>query len=109
MAFTTALSLMRASIYAKMGVDAVWTPAGGGAVALRALPVMPDQIVEVQGLGRQVTPSRLINVRASETVATGAPAKGDRIVIDNETFTVLATPRKLDNRRLEWTIALGST
>ena len=106
----TAFDDMRDALYgdANLAVAVAYQPLGASAVTLSALLSLGDQAPEIPGLGRRVTPARVIRVRVSEAEAAGiTPQADDRVTIGGETFRVLSTPRREDVRRAEWTLDLG--
>ncbi|HIJ93095.1 MAG: hypothetical protein QF511_08245 [Rhodospirillales bacterium] len=88
------------TVFACFGVDAVYTPDGGGAVYVRVIVRCPDEIV---GFGdtRILTETALFEVRASE-VAT--PQSGDRLTVDGTDYVIQGEPERRDPDRLVWTL-----
>ena len=88
------------AVFARFGVDAVYTPDGGGAVCVRVITRRPDEIV---GFGdtRILTETALFEVRASE-VAT--PQSGDRLTVDGTDYVIQGEPERRDPDRLVWTL-----
>lgn len=79
--------------------DARWRTAGEGAgVVVRVITKRPDQAANF-GDSRVMLPTMLVDVRRSQVAA---PASGDTVEIDSETFEVIATP-VIDSLRLVWT------
>lgn len=78
--------------------NALWRTGGAGAgAAVRVITKRPDQITGF-GDSRAILPTMLIEVRRSEVAA---PAAGDTVEIDGETFAVIATPL-IDSLGLIW-------
>ena len=88
------------TVFARFGVDAIYTPDGGGAVTVRVIVKRPDEIV---GFGdtRILTETALFEVRASE-VAT--PQSGDRLTVDGTDYVIQGEPERRDPDRLIWTL-----
>ncbi len=92
------------TVFARFGVDAVYTPDGGGAVNVqlnvRVIARRPDEIV---GFGdtRVITETNLFEVRSSE-VAT--PRPGDRLTVDGAEYVIQGEPERRDPDRLIWTL-----
>jgi hypothetical protein len=88
------------TVFARFGVDAVYTPDGGGAVNVRAIARRPDEIV---GFGdtRVLTETALFEVRSSE-VAT--PQPGDRLTVDGADYVIQGEPERRDPDRLVWSL-----
>lgn len=79
--------------------DARWRPGGEGAgVVVRIITKRPDQTANF-GDSRVMLPTMLVDVRRSQVAA---PASGDTVEMDSETFEVIATP-VIDSLRLVWT------
>ncbi len=88
------------TVFARFGVDAVYTPDGGGAVNVRVIARRPDEIV---GFGdtRVLTETALFEVRSSE-VAT--PQPGDRLTVDGADYVIQGEPERRDPDRLVWSL-----
>ena len=88
------------AVFVRFGVDAVYTPGGGGAVNVRVIVKRPDEIV---GFGdtRVLTETALFEVRASD-VAT--PQPGDRLTVDGTDYVIQGEPERRDPGRLVWTL-----
>ena len=88
------------AVFVRFGVDAVYTPDGGGAVSIRVIARRPDEIV---GFGdtRVLTETALFEVRASE-VAT--PQPGDRLTVAGAEYVIQGEPERRDPDRLVWTL-----
>ena len=79
--------------------DARWRAGGEGAgVVVRIITKRPDQAANF-GDSRVMLPTMLVDVRRSQVAA---PASGDTLEMDSETFEVIATPA-IDSLRLVWT------
>ena len=87
------------TVFARFGVDAVYTPDGGGAVNVRVITRSPDEIV---GFGdtRIHTETALFEVRSSEVAA---PQPGDRLTVDGTDYVIQGEPERRDPDRLVWT------
>ena len=88
------------TVFVRFGLDAVYTPNGGGAVNVRVIAKRPDEIV---GFGdtRVITETNLFEVRSSE-VAT--PRPGDRLTVDGAGYVIQGEPERRDPDRLVWTL-----
>ncbi len=88
------------TVFARFGVDAVYTPDGGGAVCVRVITRRPDEIV---GFGdtRIHTETALFEVRASEVAE---PRPGDRLTVDGTDYVIQGEPERRDPDRLIWTL-----
>lgn len=96
-AFTAAVDALFAD--PNIACDARWRPGGVGAgTVVRIISKRPDQAANF-GDSRVMLPTMLIDVRRSQIAA---PASGDTVEIDAETFEVIATP-VIDSLRLVWT------
>jgi hypothetical protein len=86
--------------FAALGIDAVYTPAGGEPVSVRVIARRPDIIV---GFGdtRIHTDTAAFDVRASEVAN---PRPGDQLTVDGETFVIQGEPERRDPDRLVWTL-----
>ena len=100
---------MQAGVFADLGFDATYTPAGGGAaVALMAIPDTRD----VEALGdlfaaaRTRTTQRLVALRAADVA--DRPEKGATIAIPGfADFTVTEQAMCLDRLQLVWLCAVA--
>lgn len=94
-----------------LGIDIVWTPVGGAAFALRALPMLGDRIASPDvAFGSMNTAVKRLRVRVSEVAARApgvAPLKNDTVAIGADAFVINGAPRKEDARRLQWTMEVG--
>ena len=88
------------TVFARFGVDAIYTPDGGGAVTVRVIVKRPDEIV---GFGdtRIHTETALFEVRASD-IATPRPS--DRLTVDGADYVIQGEPERRDPDRLIWTL-----
>ena len=88
------------TVSARFGVDAIYTPDGGGAVTVRVIVKRPDEIV---GFGdtRVLTETALFEVRASEVAE---PHPGDRLTVDGTDYVIQGEPERRDPDRLVWTL-----
>lgn len=82
-----------------IATEAVYTPAGGGALTVRVVARRPDEIV---GFGdtRIHTATAMFDMRVSEVAA---PAEDDRLDVGGETFVVQGEPVR-DRDGLIWTL-----
>jgi hypothetical protein len=93
---------MLEELYAVYGIDASFTPAGGGAaLPVRVRPARPREEVPLGELGVEAEKRRL-RVRVSE-IGLASPRKGT-LVVDGETLRVKRAP--LDDHRQEYTLGL---
>jgi hypothetical protein len=80
--------------------DAVWRPGGtGDGIPVRAIARRPDREAEFGDIAVH-TATAVFEVRVSEVPA---PAEGDTISLDGETFIVQGEPVR-DAERLVWAI-----
>ena len=86
--------------FAAFGFDAVYTPAGGEAVAVRVIAKRPDTIVGF-GETRIHAETATFELRASEVAS---PRPGDQLTAGTETFVVQGEPERRDPERLVWTL-----
>jgi hypothetical protein len=86
--------------FAAFGIDATFTPAGGGAVPVRVIARRPDTIV---GLGetRIRAETAIFEVRASELAN---PRPGDQLTVGGEAFVIQGEPERGDPDGLVWTL-----
>jgi len=79
--------------------DAIYTPEGGEAQAIRVVHQRPDQINVLFG---QPTagPTSIFKVRVADVAS---PNEGDTIEVAGLSYVVLGQPRR-DSRNLVWTI-----
>ena len=87
-------------VFARFGVDALYTPDGGGGVIVRVIARRPDEIVGF-GETRVLTETALFEVRASDVAA---PQPGDRLTVDGADYVVQGEPERRDPDRLVWTL-----
>jgi hypothetical protein len=86
--------------FAAFGIDATFTPAGGGPVGVRVIARRPDTIVGF-GETRIHAETATFEVRASEVAN---PRPGDQLTVATETFAVQGEPERRDPERLVWTL-----
>lgn len=88
------------TVFARFGVDGVYTPGGGGAVNVRVIARRPDEIV---GFGdtRVLTETALFEVRALDVAE---PRPGDRLTVDGVDYVIQGEPERRDPDRLVWTL-----
>ncbi len=96
-AFTVAIDELFAD--PNIATEAIYTPAGGDPVPVRVIAKRPDEIV---GFGdtRIHAATAVFDVRVPEFPA---PAEGDTLEVDGQTFLVQGTPVK-DREGLIWTL-----
>jgi hypothetical protein len=90
--------------FAAFGIDAVYTPAGGGPVPVRVIARRPDTIVGF-GETRIHAETATFEVRVSEVAS---PRPGDQLAIGSETFVVQGEPERRDPDRLVWALDVRS-
>lgn len=88
------------SVFAEFGVDATYTPQGGGPVTVRVLRSAGDEILGF-GETRLHTASNIFEIRRSDPVT---PQDGDMITIEGENFIIQGSPQVRDTDRLVWTM-----
>lgn len=99
-AFTAAITRIFADPH--MAVDGTWLPGGvPPGTTIRAIRKAPDDLTTYGG-ARVWSETMRVDVMVAEVPA---PAPGDRIVIDSETFEVQGEPIR-DRERLVWTLDL---
>ena len=86
--------------YAAFGIDAVYVPAGGEPISVRAIAKRPDTIVGF-GATRIHAETGRFEVRASEIAS---PRPGDELTVDGETFVIQGEPERRDPDRLVWSV-----
>jgi hypothetical protein len=86
--------------FAAIGIDAVYTPAGGEPAPVRVIARRPDTIVGF-GATRIHTETVTFEVRASEVAN---PRSGDQLTVGGESFVVQGEPDRRDPDRLVWTL-----
>ena len=88
------------TVFARFGVNAVYTPDGGGPVDIKVIARRPDEIVGF-GETRVLTETALFEVRASEVAE---PRPGDQLTIDGTDYVIQGEPERRDPERLVWTL-----
>jgi hypothetical protein len=91
--------------FAAFGIDALYTPAGGEPVPVRAIARSPDTIVGF-GETRIHAETATFEVRASEVAN---PRPDDQLIVDGQTFVVQREPERRDPSRLVWTLDVRPT
>ena len=86
-------------LFGLVGEAGTYTPDGGDPVAVTVIPKRPDEIVGL-GEAQVLTETAVFDLRASEV---SAPAAGDTLTYDGETYTVQSVAWR-DPRRLVWTL-----
>jgi len=84
--------------FAAFGIDALYTPAGGGPIPMRVIARRPDTIVGF-GETRIHAETATFEVRASEVAS---PRPGDQLIVGGEAFVVQGEPERRDSERLVW-------
>lgn len=98
-AFATASAVLFSDPH--LSTAAVWTPAGGDAVALRLQLRAPVQTQD-WGKTRVATPARSADIRTADAPTLAA---GDTVAIGDTTLTVQGEPLR-DPLGLVWTVTL---
>jgi hypothetical protein len=88
--------------FAAFGIDAAYTPAGGGAVPVRVIARRPDAIVGF-GETRIHTETATFEVRRSEVAN---PRPNDQLVVDGQMFVIQGEPERRDSDRLVWSLGV---
>jgi hypothetical protein len=86
--------------FAAFGIDALYTPAGGEPVSVRAIARRPDTIVGF-GETRIHAETAMFEVRASDVAS---PRPDDQLIVDGQTFVIQGEPERRDPNRLVWTL-----
>ena len=86
--------------FAAFGIDAVYTPAGGGPVPVLVIARRPDTIVGF-GETRIHAETAIVELRASEVAN---PRPGDQLIVDGQTFVIQGEPERRDPDRLVWSL-----
>lgn len=89
-------------LFAIQGEDATYTPAGGSAADVKVIPVQPDEVEDLLGGTRVKSETTVFELRVSDVAA---PANGDTLVHDGQTYTVKDAPERRDRLRLVWTLS----
>lgn len=80
-------------------VDATYTPDGGSAASIRAIPILSDAEPRF-GDAQFVSEAALFRIPVA---SVAAPAAGDTIEVDGVTYTVQGAPVR-NERHLWWTV-----
>ena len=92
--------------FAAFGIDAVYTPAGGGEPAsVRIIAKRPDAIIGF-GETRIHAETATFEVWASEIAS---PRPGDQLTVGGDAFIVQGEPERRDPDRLVWTLDVRPT
>jgi hypothetical protein len=86
--------------FAAIGIDALYTPAGGESVSVRVIARRPDTIVGF-GETRIHVETATFEMRASEVAN---PRPDDQLTVDGQTFVIQGEPERRDPDRLVWTV-----
>jgi hypothetical protein len=90
--------------FAAFGIEATYTPAGGGPVPVRVIARRPDTIIGF-GETRIHAETATFQVRTSEIAN---PRPGDQLVVEGEAFVVQGEPERRDPDRLVWALDVRS-
>jgi hypothetical protein len=112
LAYLDGLQAAQDALYARMGVAATWTPAGGGMVACTALLGGGDEPARFRNAVMELNAqARTIRVRVRELLlaTTSAPLEGDAVTTPDGSFVITGDPRHPlgDHRRFEWEFDLA--
>lgn len=83
-----------------LGVDAVYTPAGGDPVTIKVMPRRPDEVLDI-GETMIVTGTNIFDIRIADIEE---PAEGDTLEFKGKTYVVQGPPQARDPDRLIWTV-----
>ncbi len=98
MSISTLLGTAEDTNFNLLAEDALYTPDGGDAVAIKAMPMRPDADIEVLST-RVHAETAVFTVRASEV---SAPQEGEAMVFDGTNYAIKGNPDYKDNRRRYW-------
>lgn len=87
-----------------LGKDAVYTPRGGSAVALRVLPRGGDLAAEI-GMAQTITPAAVFVAAAG---VLDRPAAGDALTVAGVNYVLMSDARR-DARGLSWIMEVRET
>jgi len=93
------LALNEDAAFFLLGEDATYTPSGGDPVAIKVMPIRPDEIVEF-GETEVIAETAIFEVRVSEVAH---PQEGESIVFDGNPYEINGKPTRNERRRL-WRI-----
>jgi len=96
-AFATAIDALFAD--PNLAHEATYEPAEGDPLAVRVIARRPDALTDF-GDAKLWSATAVFDVRVSEVPN---PRPGDRLVLDEETFTIQGEPVR-DSERLIWTL-----
>ena len=82
-----------------LGLDAVYTPSGGGSVQIRVIPDLGDAASDF-GPGRIVSPAATFTILCADVAK---PVAGDALVVGPDSFIVQGEPVRED-RRIYWRV-----
>lgn len=91
------------SLFKQLGMDAIYQPALGSALAVVAIPKRPDTVIGLSGIDT-VTEATFFDLRVAEVPE---PKAGDVIEYLGESYRVIGEPRR-DIHRLIWTVEAQS-
>jgi hypothetical protein len=86
--------------FAALGIDAVYTQAGGEPVPVRVIARRPDTIVGF-GEARIHAETATFELRASEIAS---PRPNDQLTVAGDNFVIQGEPERRDPDRLVWTL-----
>lgn len=98
MAISTLLGIAEDTNFNLLAEDTLYTPDGGDAVTVKAMPIRPDADIEVLSTRVHVETTVLI-VRVSEV---SDPQEGEAMVFDGTNYVIKGNPDYKDNRRRYW-------
>ncbi|NIV76879.1 MAG: hypothetical protein GWN37_19190 [Gammaproteobacteria bacterium] len=88
------------ALFARLGVDAVYTPQGGPVLTIKVIAMRPDQVIG--GFQASLhTETTTFDVRVSEVAAAEA---GDTIAFNGTIYVIQGAPRRADPDRLIWSL-----
>jgi hypothetical protein len=85
------------SLFIRLGIPAIYTPAGGAPVAVTITRSQPDEIVDVVA-SRVHTATEIFQLRVAEVPN---PQAGDSLQVGGDTFTIQGEPVR-DQHGLVW-------
>ncbi len=98
MSISTLLATAEDTNFNLLAEDTLYTPDGGDAVIVSAMPIRPDADIEVLST-RVHTETTVLVVRVSEV---SDPQEGEAIVFDGTNYVIKGNPDYKDNRRRYW-------
>lgn len=92
------------SLFNRLGVQAVYTPNGGGAKNIRVIPKIPDEVFDV-AKSHIHTETSVFDVRISDVTS---PKAGDIITLNSVTYTLQGESTK-DLHGIYWRVEAYAT